>query len=286
MPVARIVMSHAPAAVRLAAWPWVERNLAWRDYRFQVQTAAGELTGTTLDVIQKYLYFFSIWEPAATSWVRQSLSPGDTFLDVGANIGYFTLLAGRMGARVIAIEASSGIFATLQKHVRLNGLEKTTRLIHVAVSDAVGELVLHWGGEYNIGSTSLVRNREGGFSEVVRTAPLDQLLTAEEIRSVRIVKIDVEGAEWQALRGFQSLAQLPADAELLVEITPEYNGRDVLHQIEKAGYFPYLMPHEEVRQYVTAPTLRLPRFRGELSRRVDLLFSKRDEDSLVPRRRL
>src|SRR6476619_7171728 len=64
------------------------------------------------DVIQRYIYSFGVWEPALTNFVKTRLRAGDTFIDVGANIGYYALLAsGLVGASgtVVSIEASPSI---------------------------------------------------------------------------------------------------------------------------------------------------------------------------------
>ncbi|SCF63177.1 hypothetical protein GA0115259_100393 [Streptomyces sp. MnatMP-M17] len=60
----------------------------------------------TQDLIQRYIYLFGVWEPHMTRWLRGRLEPGDTFVDVGANIGYYSVLASQLvgdGVKVVAI---------------------------------------------------------------------------------------------------------------------------------------------------------------------------------------
>src|SRR2546429_7961962 len=81
------------------------------------------MAGSTRDILQQYIYYFGVWEPNLTRWIAQRLAPGDTFIDGGANIGYFTLLASKLvrdsGAGV-AIEASPATFDALQRNLARN----------------------------------------------------------------------------------------------------------------------------------------------------------------------
>ena len=84
------------------------------------------------DMIQTYLYLFGVWEPDVTAFIRRRLSPGDTFVDVGANVGYHALLAagsvnGR--GRVVAIEASPRIFRMLRENLAGNGDPAAVRAV-------------------------------------------------------------------------------------------------------------------------------------------------------------
>src|SRR5882757_4827335 len=77
----------------------------------------------TQDLIQRYIYMFGVWEPHMTRWLQSRLRPGDTFVDVGANIGYYSILASRLvgdEGRVVALEASPAFHQQLLKQVRLN----------------------------------------------------------------------------------------------------------------------------------------------------------------------
>ena len=68
--------------------------LIWESHPFVAKTIFGmQITGDAKDIIQQYVYYFGVWEPHITSWISSSLRPGDGFIDVGANIGYYSLLA-------------------------------------------------------------------------------------------------------------------------------------------------------------------------------------------------
>jgi precorrin-6B methylase 2 len=94
------------------------------------------MKGDAKDIIQQYIYYFGVWEPRITGWVSRHLAPGDTFIDVGANIGYYSLLAsplvGKTGT-VVAIEASPRTFDDLLFNLELNNVSNV-RPVNVAVS--------------------------------------------------------------------------------------------------------------------------------------------------------
>jgi FkbM family methyltransferase len=122
-----------------------------------------------IDLVNLYLYYYGTWEPGLSRIAAQALRPGDTFVDVGANIGYYTLLASKIvGAQgqVIAIEASPSVFQALQQHVQVNG-RTNIRLFNVAASDVPGEMEIYKGPRDNVGTTSTLpgdRHRLEGAS--------------------------------------------------------------------------------------------------------------------------
>ena len=81
------------------------------------------IAGSTKDVIQRYCYVFGIWEPNITHWTEAFLREGDLVLDVGANIGYFSLLAsqavGTTGT-VVAVEPVPSIVTALKTNLAMN----------------------------------------------------------------------------------------------------------------------------------------------------------------------
>src|SRR4051794_26991463 len=91
--IARAWIRYAPSSFG-KRWLWAR---CWRHYAFRSRTIFGaKITGDTADLIQRYIYFFGVWEPDITAWLRSALKPGDCFVDVGANIGYYTLLASQV----------------------------------------------------------------------------------------------------------------------------------------------------------------------------------------------
>ena len=102
--------------------------LHWRPHDFVVRTRfAGRMHGNTEDLIQRFIYYFGVWEPDLTAWINGRLQGQQDriFVDVGANIGYFTILAAKLLAnkgQVVAIEASPQTYALMLANLKRNGL--------------------------------------------------------------------------------------------------------------------------------------------------------------------
>ena len=193
-----------------------------RPRSFEVPTRYGfRVAGDTRDLIQRYLFLFGVWEPCLTQWLRQRLKPGDVFVDVGANIGYYSLvssvLVGASGS-VVSIEASPSTFQKLLDNIRLNRL-RNIRALNVAASSASSTVRMFRAPANNLGSSSLLEGDGFECEGEVQAAALADLLTADEIRRARIIKIDVEGLEVVVVQGLLPvLAQARHDLEIIVEV--------------------------------------------------------------------
>ena len=95
-------------------------HFAWRPFETTARTREGlRMQIRCPDQIQERIYLFGIWEPAITRFVKGRLKPGDLFVDIGANVGYYSLLAAKLvgsEGQVIAIEASPTIARKLEQN--------------------------------------------------------------------------------------------------------------------------------------------------------------------------
>ena len=146
------------------------------------------------------------YEPNEFFMLAQVLRPGMTFVDVGANMGLYTLFAAqRVGehGRVLAIEPSTRECGRLLKNVAANSLSNV-RLLWNAVSDSRSDTDLliaedKWSGHNTLGAFAY--DTPLATKETVRTERLDDIVLREGLSRVDIVKLDVEGAELLALKG-------------------------------------------------------------------------------------
>ena len=136
--------------------------------------------------------------------IDEVLKPGDTYVDVGANFGLHTLLgASKVGqaGQVIAIEPVPSNIALLRKNIRLNGMGGWVRLLDRAVTEKAGErLMMHAVADGVAVAASLRKDDSPSASVEVETTTLDECLRGVE-RDIRLIKIDVEGAEHLVVRG-------------------------------------------------------------------------------------
>lgn len=130
------------------------------------------------------------------------LQPGDRFVDVGANVGLYTLLAAERGCDVIAVEPATDMAAMLRANTRMNGV--TAEVREVALLDGPGRVSLV-GADAN--RRRAVRGGADDHPGAVVASSLDELLGG---RSARGVKIDVEGNERLVLEGGPHVLRDPA----------------------------------------------------------------------------
>jgi FkbM family methyltransferase len=165
------------------------------------------------------------WEIAETDLILSILQPGDVFVDVGANIGWFTVLAAHVvgtAGHVYAFEPRHDTCAYLARSVAANGFEQRCSVMPFALGAEEAELDLAWiPAEHNPGHSFLVPGSlPEGAERFGRVAvhPLDSLRITSP---VRVMKIDVEGAEHQVLHGAEAL--IGRDHPILVlELFPQW----------------------------------------------------------------
>jgi FkbM family methyltransferase len=246
------------------------KYIGWRPYVATAKTRFGARMVLVLpDVISEEIYLTGQWEPAITRYIRSALKPGDTFIDIGANIGYYSLLAsGIVGprGRVMAIEASAAIYASMVRNLTINR-RQNVKAINAAASDRPGELPVFLGKAENLGHTTTLESlatKEGLRLEArVRADTIEQLVGGKTLYGARIVKIDVEGAELSVLSPlFDSLTRFPDHTDWLIELGAKFteHGESQVDRIYQAfvaaGYCAYEIRHSDHSGF-TAPLRRL-----------------------------
>lgn len=160
-----------------------------------------------------YLAYKLLIEAGPVSRLRPLVTPGSTVVDVGANVGFFSLRFARWvgtSGQVIAIEPESQNLAVLRRRVARARLEPIVRCVAAAAADRPGEVRLSLNpvhpGDHRIGTTG----------EPVRAVTVDEL-TGNDSREISLVKIDVQGAEMMVLSGARRVivAERPA---LFIEV--------------------------------------------------------------------
>ena len=280
IPIARTALRTVPSFRRTIWRRFIQGRLEWRAFPFVEKANFGAVfSGTTADVLQRYVYYFGCWEPQVEAVIADCLRAGDTFIDIGANIGYFTLFgASRVGktGRVVAIEAFRPTFERLRQSVERNGASQTVRLIHAAVADREGSVVLHPGPEDNSGMASIIRD-SGEGEEAVMAKPLSDLLTDDEVESARLIKIDVEGAEALVMEGMRPILPKLLQCDFLVELNPALvSVQAMLDTLSEYGWRPWeITPGDSLDNYFETPlTAQLVPLKDRPTRRMDVLFRR------------
>jgi FkbM family methyltransferase len=253
------------------------------------------ICGNTRDAVGQYIFYFGVWEPNLTHWIQRRVAPGHVFVDIGANIGYFTLLGSRLvgdWGKVIAVEALPAIFSALQRNLEQNGV-RNVRAVNCAVWDREQMIAIYTNPEDLPGQTTVSPAWADQYhlqrQFQVSAAPLSAILKPEEIKAARLIKIDVEGAEWQVVSGMRSImASLRDDVEIVLEVNRkalEVEGRspqDVLDFFAEWGFHPYRIENDYLAErYLYREPPRPPeRVQGISGDQADIIFSRVDAASL------
>jgi FkbM family methyltransferase len=188
--------------------------------------------------------------------LRQWVQPGDRVLDVGANLGLYTLLLARQvgsEGRVTAFEPDPDSFALLRENLEANGFgdgQGRVALYQKAVSDRDGTLRLFLA-ESNKGDHRTYDSQDGRRSVEIEAVALDTLLPPGE--RVDVVKMDIQGSELSALRGMTRLLSEQPRVVLFTELWPEglqragASARDYLEALRKLGFTLWEIQEEERR---------------------------------------
>jgi FkbM family methyltransferase len=160
------------------------------------------------------------YEPETVRVFTSIVRPGMTVLDVGAHIGYFTLLAARgvgESGKVYAFEPLPANNALLRRNVGENAFANRVSVSDQAVTDRMGQLVLHNSGR-DAGTATLYS--QGGTEFGVRTTSLDAWAAELGWPQVDLIKMDIEGAEVAALNGMHELKRRYPRLQLICEFNP------------------------------------------------------------------
>lgn len=181
------------------------------------------------------------YEPTETALVRDILKEGDTFIDVGANIGWYTVHGSRAvgdQGRVVAFEPDPASLAVLRRNLEANGLQNVV-VEEKGLSNAAGSFKLYLNPD-NLGMHSLVIEHDGGQHFInVATVRFDDYWQGRG--PIRLIKIDTEGAEGMILDGMKETLKQPG-LELIVEYAPQrlrqsgYDPDQLLNSLYQLGY--------------------------------------------------
>ena len=180
-----------------------------------VQIAAGSLQGVTLelDLQTEKDYWLGVYEPNLQQTVKELIHPGWIVYDVGANIGYVSILLAKAVApsgKVHAFEALPENYARVQKNIQLNSLREMITPVHAAIIDETKPVTFLVGPSNGMGKVSGSAGRQEVVYEQSLTVPglaLDDYVYQQGHAAPNVVKMDIEGGEVLALPGMRRILQ-------------------------------------------------------------------------------
>lgn len=237
--------SHLPwlRGVSVLARVYKKTLPASRDWRLRVDDFDGDIK---MDVDPREFIGVSIWhkpdlyEKAERELFCSHVSRGSVVLDVGANIGIYSLLAAKRGARVFAIEADSKNAEMLRRNVQLNDMAEPITITEMAATECPKTVILFRNPD-NCGGSSMFAGVDG---VEVQGRTVDSL----DLPPIDVCKMDIEGSEVFALRGMEDTIRRSRNMKLLVEHAEEHGNSPEL--------FDFLRSHFQSIAVVGGPVLR------------------------------
>lgn len=168
------------------------------------------------------LSIYGVWEPLETDLVKKEIKEGDTVLDIGANIGYYTLIFAKLvgeNGRVFAFEPDPENFAILKKNIEINGYQNIT-LVQKAVSNESKMIKLYLSGrkgDHRIYDPNNGKHRPAIEVEAVR---LDDFF-GDGHGPIQFIKMDIQGAEGRAFLGMTDLLDKNKSIKIVTEFVPK-----------------------------------------------------------------
>jgi len=179
------------------------------------------------------------FEKFETELVKKEIAKGDIVLDIGANIGYFTLIFSQIvgkDGRVYAFEPDPNNFEILKKNIEINNI-KNVILIQKAVSNTSKPLSLYLC-DYNHAQHRIYPSSRCNEKIDVESTTIDEYLAGTEFfNKINFVKMDVEGSEYDAIDGMKKTLQSNLSLKMLCEFSPKQiqerglQPQDILNQL-------------------------------------------------------
>ena len=190
-------------------------------------------------------------EPMECLFIERHVGSGDTVLDIGANIGWFSLLFARLvrpGGKVLAFEPDPTNLTFLQRNVALNGADDIVTIVPAAVGSSPGTATLHRNIEGNYGDQRIVGGR-GGEAAIEGRARLEVPVVAVDdvvkgYPQIRFIKMDIQGYEPFAFDGMARVLQSSDELIVLSEFWPagiRAGGRDPKAMLETMLWYGFHM---------------------------------------------
>lgn len=207
---------------------------------------AADVFGTKMileptDCVERQILFSpQLYEWREISNLRKHLKAGDTFLDAGANVGFYSLIASEIvgeKGKIISVEADPYNASRLRRNLEINGA-KNVCLMNVGLSDKAEILKLGLSGGNNRGGHSFLYDSPNSVS--VGCKPLADILRELAVSKIDGAKFDIEGFEFKVLqRFFKDSHSNLWPKFFLIEYTDRYAeraGGNVLHLLRQHGY--------------------------------------------------
>lgn len=205
------------------------------------------------EFIQSHLYLFGSYELPTIKFIKNTVKPNMTILDIGGNVGLMTLLFSKFlgnTGQVHTFEPEPRNFADLLENININQFKNIT-LNQLAVSDKDAKLKFYLSNSINAGTHSLVYNNDLSKEFLEVTAiKADDYIRQNNIAKVDLIKIDVEGAELDVINGMDELLSRDTPILIVELISKHFKARGLSSVLfkkmmyDKYKYLPHLINND------------------------------------------
>jgi len=181
---------------------------------------------------------YQVWKFGDYKSKSFAIQPTDTIIDIGGHIGSFSIWAAKQAhqGKVFTFEPNTENFLLLRENKELNQIANL-EIFNLAVSDKIGEITLFNSMQQNMGH-SIYESHLLNHT-IVKTIPLDEILKANQIEKVDLLKVDAEGAEYPILLNASSLTLQKIDKIILEYhdyLNHGYTYQDIKNHLETNGF--------------------------------------------------
>lgn len=199
------------------------------------------------------LSIFGVYEPLETELIKKIIKTGDTVIDIGANIGYYTLILARLvgkNGKVYAFEPEPKNFSILSKNVKINGY-KNIILVKKAVSNKSGKVRLYLSKD-NLGDHRIYQSEEKRQFIEVDIIRLDDYF-CESKEKISFIKIDTQGSEGGVFAGMTNILKKNKNLKIISEFWPKgmsnfgFKTEKLLNLLKKQNFSLYQINEDSKR---------------------------------------
>ena len=207
------------------------------------------------DVLPRDLVLKGVFEPRATAKIHELMRRDCVFVDVGANIGYFSILAAKWigpGGSVIAFEPVDAIHRLLCKNISLNQIDNVTAL-KLACFSYTGQMAMTQTGD---SAKSHLATKGEASTQTVSVTTLDDFFAQRRVNRIDCLKIDAEGSDFEVIKGARRIIE---DFRPAILLETDHFGRfgsskaDVLKHFDSLDYSVTEMPGEHSLDWLCLP---------------------------------
>jgi len=212
---------------------------------------------TPFDHIEQQIFWYGHYEQPVAILLENIVKPDSIVLDIGANIGYFTLIAAQKAkkGKVVAFEPVQELSKKLQQNIRENHFQNI-KVVEAAAGESEKDSTIYLSTSENSGMSSLQPPENfSGLSQAVKIINIDQWIKQSEIEKIDIVKLDIEGSELFALRGMKETL-INFKPFLIVEINKNILANfslvpgDIMNYLTGLGYISFDISEKgELKKY-------------------------------------